>query len=197
MIHSRLADWVLMCVVDPADREWAAGDLAEEYAIRARESRVQAVCWYWSQVLRSVPWFLWTSIRRSGSLATFTVALVACFVQAGIEVFAAAALRRLSTPDPLTAVLIGLAIVLSSLFLVSYLAARLRPGAGALLTLMTFAAVLIRSVATRPAALSVLHLAAAFAAPCAALGRYGVVDRTSGTATGRVSETKRDLTQTR
>src|SRR5579864_1312691 len=96
MNHSRLADRVLAWAVAPADREVAIGDLAEEYAIRVRGGRrVRAACWYWSQVIRSVPWFLWTPVRRSGWLGTLCVALGACLVQASVEIFAGAAIRRL------------------------------------------------------------------------------------------------------
>jgi hypothetical protein len=168
MIHSRLADWVLACAVAPADREAAVGDLAEEYTIRLRRgSAVRAACWYWGQVLRSVPWFLWTPVRRSGWLGTLCVALAACLIQAAIEVLAAVTIRRLFAPD-LTVTLLGLAVVLSSLFFLAYLAARMRPGAGTLLTLIAIVAVLAQSVSRGPAGLSFRHLAAMIAAPSAA-----------------------------
>jgi hypothetical protein len=61
MLRARVANWILKCAVAPADREAAIGDLAEEFEIRMRRgSRVDAAYWYWSQVLRSIPWFLWT-----------------------------------------------------------------------------------------------------------------------------------------
>jgi hypothetical protein len=169
MIHSRLADWVLACAVAPADREAAVGDLAEEYTIRLRRgSPVRAACWYWSQVLRSVPWFLWTPVRRSGWLGTLSVALAACLIQAGIEVLAAVTIRWLFAPDLTVAVLLGLAVVLSSLFFVAYLAARMRPGAGTLLTLIAIVAVLAQSISRGLVGLSFGRLAAMIAAPSAA-----------------------------
>jgi hypothetical protein len=169
MIHSRLADWVLACAVAPADREAAVGDLAEEYAIRVRGgSSVRAACWYWGQVIRSVPWFLWTPVRRSGWCGTLSVALGACLVQASIEEFAAAAIRRLLASDLPVTLLLGLAWVLSSLFCVSYLASRIRPGAGTLLTLIAIVAALAQWIVKGPVEFSLWHLAAVIAAPSAA-----------------------------
>ena len=169
MLHSRLADRVLAWTVAPADREAAVGDLAEEYTIRLhRGSRARAACWYWSQVFRSVPWFLWTPVRRSGWFGTLCVALAACLIQAGIELTAAKAMRSLFAPDATATLLVGLALVLSSLFLVSYIAARMRPGAGTLLTVIAIVAVSVQSIVKGPLGFSFSHMAAVFAAPLTA-----------------------------
>ena len=172
MIHPRLTDWILTCSVPAADREMAVGDLAEEYAIRRRDSRIDALRWYWSQVLRSIPWFLWMPVRRSGLFATLVVALGACVIQAAIEVSAAAALRRL--PQAPTTLPIGLSVVLVSLFVVSYLAARARAGAGTVLTLIAIVAVFAQSVAMGAGGVSLTHLAAVIAAPSAAFAGAAV-----------------------
>ena len=63
----------------------------------------------------------------------------------------------------------GLGVVLLSLFTVSYVAARVRPRAGTLLTVIAIVAAVSQSIAVGPAALDLSHLAAAIAAPSAAL----------------------------
>jgi hypothetical protein len=169
MIHSRLADWVLACATAPDNRDAVAGDLAEEYAIRLSEgSQLRAVCWYWSQVFRTVPWLLWIPVRK-GLFGVLVVALAACVVQAGVELFAASVIRTLLAPDAAASLLIGLAVVLLSMFAVSYVAARVRPGAGTLLMMIAIVAVLAQSIAMGPAAFGLSHVAAALAAPLAAL----------------------------
>ena len=60
--------------------------------------------------------------------------------------------------------LIGLTVVLSSLFVVSYLAARVRPGAGTLLTLIAIGAVLAQWMVKGPVGLSLSHVAGDIAA---------------------------------
>lgn len=169
MSPSRLAYWILACAIPADDREAVVGDLVEEYAIRLAEgSRRRAWCWYWSQVIWGVPWLLWMPVRRSGLFGTLAVAIVACLAQAGVEFFAASTIRTLAAPDVPTSLSIGLAAVLLSLFVVSYVAARLRPGAGVLLTVIAMVAVLAQSFAMGPSALALSHVAAAIAAPSAA-----------------------------
>ena len=169
MGRSRFADWVLACVVAPADREAAVGDLDEEYPLRLkRGSRLRAECWYWTQVLRSVPWFLLTPIRRSGWFGTISAALAACLVQAVVEVCTGTAIQRLATPNRDVTMLAGLIVVLSSLVLVSYLAALVRPGAATLLTLVALVAVSLQLSVQARVGLSLTSMAAAIAAPSAA-----------------------------
>jgi hypothetical protein len=170
MIHSRLADRVLACATAPGDRDAVSGDLAEEYAIRLREgSRLRAVCWYWSQVFRAVPWLLWIPVRRNGLFRVIVVALAACIVQAGVELFAASVIPTLVARDAAATPLIGLGVVVLSMFAVSYVAARLRPGAGTLLTMIAIVAVFAQSIAMGQAAFGLSHVAASSAAPLAAL----------------------------
>jgi hypothetical protein len=170
MIHSRLVVWVLMCATAPEDREAVVGDLAEEYAIRVSEgSPLRAVCWYWNQVIRAVPWLLWIPLRRNGVFGALAVAIVACLVQAGIELSTASVIRNVTVPDHSISRQMGLCVVLLSLFTVSYVAGRVRPGAGLLLAVITIVAAISQSIAIGPAALGLSHVAAAIAAPSAAL----------------------------
>jgi hypothetical protein len=100
MLRARVANWILKCAVAPADREAAIGDLAEEFEIRMRRgSRVDAAYWYWSQVLRSIPWFLWTPVRRGGWFGTLFLAFAACGVQAVLELVTACRATVILTPS--------------------------------------------------------------------------------------------------
>ena len=181
MIHSRLADWVLAGAASPEDRQAVVGDLVEEYAIRAREgSRLCASCWYWGQVVRAVPWLLWLPVRRDGWFGALAVALAACAVQAGVELVAAAVIRAFAVPGASISLSIGLMVVLVSMFVVSYAAARLRPGAGTLLTLIAVVAVLAQSLALGPSALGLAHVAAALAAPSAAFAGAAISTALAG-----------------
>jgi hypothetical protein len=170
MIRSRLADWVLTCATPPEDREAVVGDLAEEYAIRVSQgSPARAACWYWNQVIRAVPWLLWLPLRRNGVFGALAVAIVACFIQAGVELCAASIIRNVADPANAISPQMGLGVVLLSLFTVSYAAARVRPGAGTLLAVMAMVAAVSQSIAIGPAALGLSHVAGAIAAPSAAL----------------------------
>jgi hypothetical protein len=170
MIHSRLADWVLTCATPSEDREAVVGDLAEEYAIRLSEgSPARALWWYWNQVIRAVPWLLWIPLRRSGVFGALAVAIVACIVQAGVELCAVFVIRNVAVQVNSIGPQVGLSVVLLSLFMVSYAAARVRPGAGTLVAVIAMVAAVSQSIAIGPAALGLSHVAGAIAAPSAAL----------------------------
>ena len=173
MIHSRLADWVLSCAIAPADREAAVGDLTEEYAIRLRGgSATRAACWYWGQVLRSVPWLLWLPVRRTGWLATFCVALAACACQAGVELGIRSAIVRLppaAGPGDDPRWIVASVLVLASIVAVSFASARIRPGASSVLAGIALIAVALQLTLRNGAGLSVgSQLVAMVAGPSAA-----------------------------
>jgi hypothetical protein len=145
MIHSRLADWLLACAVAPDERRALLGDLVEEYAIRRGDtSRVAASCWYGTQLLRSIPWLLWIPVRRSGLMATIGVTLVACAAQAAVELLTARVLPRVVDVTARGYLPVALAVVVGSLVVVSYVASRVRPGAGTLLGLIVIVTMLAR-----------------------------------------------------
>lgn len=106
------------------------GDLAEEYALRARSTSLFTVShWYWGQVLRSIPPVIWSSIRRGHWLRTLGVAMGA-YIATGIVEFAGdAAISRLIAPGSLVHAVLGLIAGLSTMVLGGYLAAWIRPGA--------------------------------------------------------------------
>jgi hypothetical protein len=156
MIHSRLADWALACAVAPADREAAVGDLIEEYAVRVRgSSPLRAACWYWGQVVRSAPWLIWTTIRRSGWFGTLCVALTACVFQAGVELSLRAAIMHLPHSDGVLPLVVTSAIVLASLVFVSFASGQIRPGASSVLTAIALIAVGLQLLFRNGAGLSV------------------------------------------
>lgn len=69
---------VLAAVTPPPDYESVAGDLHEEYMLRAESmGRVRANRWYWSQTLRSMPSLLsYSRARRSFASDTATTLIV-------------------------------------------------------------------------------------------------------------------------
>jgi hypothetical protein len=126
MTRAHIATTVLTFVVPPDDAAMIVGDLEEEDAtgLFAADRRG-----YWVQLIRSVPALLWLAIQRDGWFSTVVVALVACTVQAAIEVTTGLALHELVPSGALWASVLALALTLASLTWVSYLATRHRTGA--------------------------------------------------------------------
>src|SRR5262249_43603542 len=79
----RMGCWLLGCLLSERDREAVMGDLAEEYALRARSASL----WYWGQVYRSVPSILWRSARGGHWLPALSVAM-GVYIAAGAAEFA-------------------------------------------------------------------------------------------------------------
>jgi hypothetical protein len=88
---------------------------------------------------------MWALVRRGGCLATVGVALGACTVQASIEVASKAAISSVA-PDIRLAAILTLMVALPTLVLVSYLAARIRPGASIVMTALVLIAVVVQLV---------------------------------------------------
>ncbi|HEY2474175.1 MAG TPA: permease prefix domain 2-containing transporter [Candidatus Cybelea sp.] len=73
-----VAEALVAALAPPNDYESIAGDLHEEYLRCARLSgRRAANRWYWSQVLRSIPWLLSYSRVRRSALRAIRVGLTA------------------------------------------------------------------------------------------------------------------------
>lgn len=143
--RSPWASWIMACVLPLPDLEVVMGDLAEEYPLPSRstsDSRVSR--WYWGQVSRSIPPLLWASIRRGGWLATLAAALGACMVQATVELAFQSAMSGLLTPDVPVPAIFTLIAGLTTLVLVGYLAAWLRPGAATVLATTVVIAVVVQ-----------------------------------------------------
>jgi hypothetical protein len=143
--RSRIAAWVLACALPAEDVEIILGDLEEEYALRSRSTR-GSLPWYWAQIVRSMPVFLWLPVRRGGWVPTLGVALGACAIQAMIELTTKFAIVGLFHPDARWPAFITLMVTLPSLTLLSYLAARIRPGAATMLTAIIVFAVVLQLV---------------------------------------------------
>ncbi|MGA9946174.1 MAG: hypothetical protein WBP75_14170 [Candidatus Cybelea sp.] len=76
-----VAEALVAAVAPLGDYESIAGDLHEEYLRHARlRSRSAANRWYWSQVLRSIPWLLSYSRAHRSVLSAIGVGLTAIVV---------------------------------------------------------------------------------------------------------------------
>jgi hypothetical protein len=139
--RTRLAGWLLACVLPACDVETTLGDLEEEQAFRGEDS-----WWYWSQIVRSIPTSAWASIRRGGLASTCVAAIAACATQATLELGLKAAITTL-TPYTAPIGMASLAVTIPSFVLLSYGASRIRPGAGVLLALLVLIAVAIQLTA--------------------------------------------------
>jgi len=139
--RTRVATWILAGALPAEDIEPVIGDLEEEYASRSRSGSFPAR-WYWAQIVRSMPIFLWLSIRRAG-WATLGVALGACALQAGIEVTIKLAVLTFGAGAPWPAAL-SLLVTLPSLTLLSYVATRMRPGAATAMAAVIVFVVLVQ-----------------------------------------------------
>ena len=148
--RAQVATWLLTCVLPRQDVNAIIGDLEEEYASRSRASS-DAHRWYWMQIMRSMPAFVWLPIRRDGWLSTFGIALATCAMQAGVEVTTGLAVRRLSPPDAVGSVVLALVVTLPSLMFLSYLATRIRPGAATAVPAVAAVAIFVQLLLTTSA----------------------------------------------
>jgi len=169
-LRPRWAGRLLAGVLPPSDVEAAIGDLEEEYALRSQAtSLASATQWYWGQVARSVPVFAWASVRRGGWGSTLAVALGACVVQAAVELATKVAMSAVVTPDTRLPAILTLAVTLPTLVLLSYVAARIRPGGATMLTAVILVAVVLQLAVKTNAGLPVWNqIAALVVAPSAA-----------------------------
>ena len=105
------------------------GDLAEEYALRARSASRPAVSdWYWGQVYRSIPPVVWRSVRGGHWLRTLSVAMGAYLAAGMVEFAGDLAISRLLAPDASVHDVLSMIVGLTTMLL-GYLAAWIRPGA--------------------------------------------------------------------
>lgn len=119
-------------------------------------------------MLRSIPWLLWSPVRRSGWVATLGVAFAACAAQAAVELTTAAIFPGLVHGSEGATIPVALAVVLTSLVIVSCIARRIRPGAGMLLTLITGLAILTRLLRAGIEGVHLAYVLESVSAPCAA-----------------------------
>lgn len=136
----RMANWLLRCFVPATDREEIIGDLAEEFSLRIQSSG-SGWSWYWGQTLRSIPTMVWKAARQGRWIRTFFVALGAYIAAGLVEAGASAALLGIVNPASSLRLVLTVIIGLSTILAGGYVAARLRPGAQTVMSVIIFVAV--------------------------------------------------------
>lgn len=138
--HALLAaTWFFSRLVPKADREHLIGDLAEEYALRARtDSSSVAAKWYLKQICASTVPVIWIRLGRAVWLATLGVALLAYLAVGAAQLIIGWALPTSYGPtyDPL-----GLVILFPVIVLIGYFAERSRRKAAIVLAAMMLLAI--------------------------------------------------------
>lgn len=152
------------------DVDTMVGDLEEEYGVCVR-SRPALDRWYWAQVVRSIPVLLWRPVARSGWRSTIGVALVACAMQAVVELGAGFAVHGLSPTGAQWPAAASLVVTLPALVGLSYRASRIRPGASIVLAMVAAVAIAAQALLTVGAGrgLPLTTLAGLFVCPTMAL----------------------------
>jgi hypothetical protein len=130
--RASVATRLLAFVLPLRDVECVIGDLEEEYGARS-QAPARLAGWYWAQIARSMPALLWLHIRRGGWPSTFGVAIAACAIQAAVEMTTGIAVHELAPPDAQWPAAVAVVVTLTSLIVLSYKAARIRPGAALVL----------------------------------------------------------------
>jgi len=138
----RLANWLLRCFVPTVDREEIMGDLTEEFSLRIQSSG-SCWSWYWGQTLRSISLIAWKAARQGCWVRTFLVALGAYIAAGLLESAADAALWGTVNPESLFERVLSLIIGLVTIVGGGYVAARLRPGAETVMSVIVFVAVTV------------------------------------------------------
>jgi hypothetical protein len=161
----RIACWLLGRFVSERDREAVMGDLAEEYALRARSASL----WYWGQVYRSIPPMVWCSVRRGHWLSTLSVAMGAYIAAGAVEFAADLAISRWVAPGAPAHAVLGLIAGLATMALGGYIAAWIRPGAATALAGVVMISVAVLMVTKTGAVPLWYQLAFLIAGPLASL----------------------------
>ena len=138
----RLANWLLGSLLPAKDRQEIMGDLAEEWSFQVQSSSFGR-WWYWGQALRSIPPCVWNRVREGYWIRTFFVAL-GVYIGAGlVEAAADVALSGILTSESLLRTVLNLVIGLTTIAAGGCVAARLRRGAEAAMSLIVFVVVTV------------------------------------------------------
>jgi len=166
--HALLAaTWFFSRLVPKVDREHLIGDLAEEYALRARtDSSSVAAKWYLRQICASTVPVMRIRLARAVWLTTLGVALRAYLVLGAAQLAIGWALPTSYGPtyDPL-----GLVISFPVIVLIGYFAERSRRRAATVLAAMMLLAVTALTLFTTEDAPLWFRVAAFVVGPVAAL----------------------------
>lgn len=123
----RVAAAFLHVLLPASQREPVLGDLAEEYASRARSG--SALPWLFGQVCRSVPAVFCMAVRRDAWLSTIGIAVGAWVAASVFESAAVVATSRLVGDRVVLGAMLGTLLGMLSMACGGYVAALLRPGA--------------------------------------------------------------------
>jgi len=161
------ATWFFSQLVPKADREHLLGDLAEEYALRARtDSSSVAARWYLKQICASTVPVLQIRLARAVWLATMGVALRAYLVLGAAQLMIGWAFPTSYGPtyDPL-----GMVIVFPVVVLIGYFTERSRRRAAVVLAAMMLLAATALTLFTTENAPLWFRVAVFVGGPAAAL----------------------------
>jgi len=143
------AMWLFLRLVPEREREPLAGDLAEEYALRAKTtSSSAALKWYLQQVCASVPPLLWASFTRAAWISTVGVALLAYIAVGVVEFIVNWAISNSFATGTVAHNALGLFVTAPMVVLIGYFAARFRRGAALVLAAMMLLAITAMTLLT-------------------------------------------------
>jgi hypothetical protein len=124
-----LACLLLESVLPACYRDAMLGDLIEEHATRTESSSSFSACWwFWSQTCRSVPFLMWSSLRR-GWLITMGVTTGVYIVMAMFKFAADLMISKWVAPEPMTHVVLAPVVFLVTTAMGGCVAAGIRRGA--------------------------------------------------------------------
>ncbi len=134
---AQLAMWALCRLVPREQREALLGDLAEEYALRARASSSSAAArWYLRQICASVVPLLWSGLTHCAWVATAGVALLAYIAIGLVELLVNSAIAGVAATSHGAYNPLGMLLTFPAVVLIGYFAAGFRRRAAIVLVAM-------------------------------------------------------------
>lgn len=162
-----VATWIFSWLVPKDVREPLIGDLAEEYALRAKAvSSSAALKWYLWQIFASTPALLWTRLTRAVWLSTLGVAVLAYFSVGVVQLIIRWALSMSSATLPNR---LDVILILPLVVLIGYLAERLRRRSAIVLGAMMLIAITWMTLGATESSPLWYRVAWFFVGPAAAL----------------------------
>jgi len=145
----RAVTWLFSRLVPKDVREPMIGDLAEEYAARAKAtSPFAALTWYLREICASVPPMLWIRLTRTAWISTLAVAVLA-FIAAGVvDAVVTRAIPNWTADGTFAPSPLGVMVKLLVVGLIGFFAERLRRRAALVLGAILF--VVIAAMALSP-----------------------------------------------
>lgn len=135
----RAMTWLFSRLVPKDVREPMIGDLAEEYAARAKAtSSFAALGWCLREICASVPSMLWIRLTRSAWISTLAVALLAFIATGVVDVVVTRAIPNWTADGTFAPSPLGVVVKLLVVGLIGFLAERLRRRAALVLGVILF-----------------------------------------------------------